>query len=111
MVNELPEMDSMGLGLAMFDARNGFNEIHCYLMMWNVRHRWAKGSQFAFNCYRHCNLIIVRQGNGKTANVIVHKEGLSQGDPLVMILYGVALLPMAERLKSCARGCHANVCR
>jgi hypothetical protein len=29
-----------GFGSALFDARNGFNEINRYLMLWNVAHRW-----------------------------------------------------------------------
>jgi hypothetical protein len=94
---EMPEIKAMGL--SMFDARNGFNELNRYQMLWNVRHRWPKGSRFAFNCYRHFNLVIVRKGNAQPAHVIVHQEGLSQGDPLAMILYGVALLPLAERLR------------
>ena len=68
-------------------------------MLWNVRHVWAKGSRFAFNSYRHFNLVIVRRGGGEEAHVILHKNGLSQGDPLAMILYGCALLPLVEEVK------------
>jgi hypothetical protein len=94
---ELPEVEAEGTSL--FDARNGFNELHRYHMLWQVRHRWAKGSRFAFNCYRHFNQVIVRRGNGRKAFVIQSEEGLSQGDPLAMILYGVALLPLVEGLR------------
>jgi hypothetical protein len=97
MWSELPAVQAKGL--SMFDARNGFNELKRYQMLWNVRHRWPKGSRLAFNCYRHFNLVIVRRGDGETAHVITHEEGLSQGDPLAMILYGVALLPLVEKLK------------
>jgi hypothetical protein len=41
----------------------------------------------------------VRRGNGKQAFRILSEEGLSQGDPLAMILYGVALLPLVEGLR------------
>ena len=27
-----------GFGSALFDARNGFNKLNCYLMLWNVAH-------------------------------------------------------------------------
>jgi hypothetical protein len=94
---ELPEIEAEGASL--FDARNGFNELHRYHMLWQVRHRWAKGSRFAFNCYRHFNQVIVRRGNGRKAFIILSEEGLSQGDPLAMILYGVALLPLVEGLR------------
>ena len=29
-----------GFGAALFDARNGFNELNRYLMLWNVAHLW-----------------------------------------------------------------------
>ena len=85
--------------MSLIDAANGFNLLKRYQMLWNVRHRWAKGSRIAFNSYRHFNQVIVRRGGGKTAHVILAEEGLSQCDPLAMALYGVALLPLAEKLK------------
>jgi hypothetical protein len=94
---DLPTIDAESASL--FDARNGFNELHRYQMLWNVRHRWAKGSRLAFNCYRHFNLIIFRRGSGRLAYVVTGQEGVSQGDPLAMILYGVALLPLVEKLR------------
>eukprot|EP00956_Cyclotella_meneghiniana_P031787 scaffold84827_cov23-Cyclotella_meneghiniana.AAC.1 len=86
-------------GMALVDASNGFNRLKRYQALWTARHRWAKGSRLAFNCYRHHNIVIVRRGGGKTAHVIHAEEGVSQGDPLSMALYGVALLPLAENLK------------
>jgi hypothetical protein len=40
---DLPEMEAEGTSL--FDARNGFNELHRYQMLWHVRHRWSKDSR------------------------------------------------------------------
>jgi hypothetical protein len=40
-----------GYGAALFDARNAFNELNRYLMLWNVAHLWNRGSRFAFNRY------------------------------------------------------------
>ena len=34
----------------LVDARNGFNELGRKAMLWTVRHQWAGGSRFAFNC-------------------------------------------------------------
>lgn len=73
MWRESPEMDSMWL--ALFDTWNGFNELPHYQMLWNVLHRWAKGSQFAFNCCPHYKLVIVRREDDQPAHVIVHKRG------------------------------------
>ena len=94
---ELPEVEAEGA--CFIDARNGFNALFRYPMLWNVRHRWPKGSRFAFNCYRHSNIVIFRRGNGKKAHILLSEEGVSQGDPLAMVLYGVALLPLAEQLR------------
>jgi hypothetical protein len=40
-------------GSALFHARNGFNKLNQYLMLWNVAHLWNHGSWFAFNRYCH----------------------------------------------------------
>jgi hypothetical protein len=42
-----------GFETALFDAKNGFNKVNRYLMLWTVAHRWTKASWFAFNRYRH----------------------------------------------------------
>ena len=42
-----------GVGSALFDARNGFNKLSCYLILWNLAHLWNQGSRFTFNRYRH----------------------------------------------------------
>jgi hypothetical protein len=99
---DIPEIESTGMSL--FDARNGFNELKRYQMLWNVHHLWPKGSRLAFNTYRHFNLVIVRRGGGKLAHVIRSEDGLSQGDPLAMALYDVALLPLGEKLRRAVPG-------
>jgi len=42
--------------------------------------------------------LVVRNPSGP-ADILYSKEGVTQGDPLSMILYGIALLPLAETLK------------
>ncbi len=42
-----------GFGSSHINARNGFNELNRYLMLWNVAHRWNQVSWFAFNRYQH----------------------------------------------------------
>ena len=86
-------------GVLLVDATNGFNELNRYCMLWNVRHLWPKGSRLAFNSYRHFNICVVRKGTGVPFFEISGEEGLSQGDPLAMALYGVALTPLAEHLR------------
>lgn len=38
-------------------------------------------------------------GEGKKSIIITAEDGVSQGDPLAMALYGIALLPLAENAK------------
>ena len=75
-------------GVTCVDARNGFNELSRKVMLLTVRHRWSKGARFAFNCYRHACILIVCQ-ECKECLVILSEEGVTQGDPLSMILYGL----------------------
>jgi hypothetical protein len=86
-------------GSALFDARNGFNELNRYLILWNVAHLWNQGSWFAFNCYRHWVCCLVRTEPGQTPLVIHLQEGITQGNCLAMSLYGVALMPLASRIR------------
>ena len=85
-------------GTLLVDARNGFNELSRKAMLWTVRSRWAGGAKFAFNCYRHAGQLILRR-QGQDCEIILSREGVTQGDPLSMILYGIALLPLTESLQ------------
>ena len=67
-------------------------------MLWTVRHRWANGARFAFNCYRHASMLILRRRSG-SCEVLLSREGVTQGDPLAMVLYGLALTPLSEQLR------------
>ena len=84
--------------LLMVDAFNGFNELCRKAMLWTVRHRWANGSRLVFNCYRHSAILILRRRNGD-AIVLLSREGVTQGDPLSMVVYGLTLVPLAETVR------------
>jgi hypothetical protein len=91
------------------DADNGFNLLNCLNMLWVVRHRWPRGSRFAFNLYRHESRLLIRGPVGSKPQALLSREGVTQGCPLGMLLYGVALLPLAEALDGsggCARKDH-----
>jgi hypothetical protein len=82
----------------MVDAANGFNELGRKAMLWTVRHRWAPGARFTFNCYRHASMLILRRP-GKPCHIILSNEGVTQGCPLSMILFGLGVLPIAEKMR------------
>jgi hypothetical protein len=89
-----------GFGTALFDAKNGFNEVNRYLLLWTAAHRWTKASQFAFNRYRHQNIVNARDRPGKPPIRILSREGIAQGCSLSMNLYGVAAhLSLLKRMR------------
>ena len=57
-------------------------------MLWAVCHDWPNGAQFAFNCYRHWATLVIRLVDG-TGHFLYSNEGLTQGDPLVVVAYGL----------------------
>ncbi len=83
----------------LVDATNGFNELGRKAMLWTVRHRWANGARFSFNCYRHSAQLLLRRRGGD-CEIILSREGVTQGDPLSMVLYGLALTPLAETIRA-----------
>ena len=70
-----------------------------YVMLWTIRHEWPSCAKFAFNCYRHFVVLVIRSRDGKSTAFIFSKEGVTQGDALAMAAYGVGLLPLIRRLK------------
>jgi hypothetical protein len=91
-------MPNSSFGTALFDARNGFNEVNQYLMLWTVAHRWTKASRIAFNPYRHQNIVFIHNQPGKPPITILSREGIAQGCSFSMNLYGVAHLPLLKRM-------------
>ena len=58
---EVLTQDAEPSGTTLVDARNGFNELSHLAMLWTVRHLWPAGARFAFNLYRHCAQLFLRQ--------------------------------------------------
>ena len=84
-------------GTTLVDARNGFNKVSRLAMLWTVRHHWLAGARFAFNCYKNSAQLLLRQP-GELPVTILSREGVTQGDPFSMVLYGITLVPLAEDL-------------
>jgi hypothetical protein len=47
--------------------------------------------------YRHAAQLILRR-KGRPGYTLLSSEGVTQGDPLSMVLYGLALVPLAKKL-------------
>jgi hypothetical protein len=82
----------------MVDASNGFNELGRKAALWTVYHLWTGGARFASNCYRHAAQLILRR-QGQDCIVLLSQEGVTQGDPLSMIIYGIALRPLSAAIR------------
>ena len=74
-------------------------------MLWAVLHKWPSGAQFTFNCYRHWATLVVRDTGHGSSHFLHSKEGVTQGDPLAMIAYGIGVLPLIRELQ----GAHPRV--
>ena len=98
-------------GFLLIDARNAFNEENRTAMLWAVRHKWPSGARFAFNCYYHWSIMAIRAGDGM-GNFLFSKEGVTQGDPLAMVTYGLGILPPHLRIADVPPRRHPSlVCR
>ena len=65
---------------------------HKTRMLWNVWNLWLSRYRFVFNCYHHWYSLVLRNGNGM-ASIMHGREGMIQGDPLSIFVYGLGVLP------------------
>ena len=72
-------------------------------MLWTVQHLWPAGARFAFNCYRHWAQLLLRHP-GELSVTILSKKGITQGEPISMVLYGITLISLAEEPERRIRG-------
>ena len=52
-----------------------------------------------FNFYRHWAQLLLRHP-GEPPVTTLSREGVTQGDPLLMVLFGITLVPLAEEFRS-----------
>ena len=100
---EFLTQDVEPIGTTLVDACNRFNELSRLAMLWTVQHRWPAGAIFACNCYKHWAQLLLRQPGELPVTILVI-EGVTQGDPLSMVLYGIILVPLAEELRAADPG-------
>ena len=81
----------------LVDTHNGFNELIHLEMIFTVCHCWQAGESFSLNYYKYWVQILLSQP-GDTPVIILNQEGVTQGDPLLILLYGITLVPLAQNL-------------
>ena len=52
-----------------------------------------------FNCCRHWDTLVVWDTGYRSGHFLHSKEGVTQGDPLAMIAYGIGVLPLIRELR------------
>ena len=79
-------------------AKNVFNNINWFGILWTVQHLWPPGARFFFNYYCPWSLLVLNNRNG-AANFLHSREGVTQGEPLTMIDLGMGILQLIKNLK------------
>ena len=85
-------------GFLIIDVNNAFYEENRSAMLWATRHEWPSGVRCSFNCYRHWDTMVITAGYG-TGHFLHSKEGVTQGDTLSMIVYGLVISPLIQDLR------------
>lgn len=80
----------------LVDAINTFNSINRHSALYNVNVMCPSLAQVLINTYRHLVRLFIT-GNGE----IPSTEGTTQGDPLAMAMYAIAIKPLITKMKEC----------
>ncbi len=75
------KMADDGAGLLLVDARNAFNSVSRAAALWNARVLWPRASRFLLNTYQGYSQLVLEG----CPEVVLSKEGVTQGDPLSML--------------------------
>ena len=86
-------------GLLLIDVCNVFNEDNWKAILWSVQFDSPSGTQFTFHCYRHWATMVVRNMYG-SGHFLNRKEGVTKGDTLSIITYGIGILPLIRDLRT-----------
>ena len=81
--------------LLLVDATNAFNSINRKVMLHNIQYLCPAMATYTYNCYAKASRLFVQGGKEITS-----AEGTTQGDPIAMPLYAVAITPLLRMIKT-----------
>jgi hypothetical protein len=87
--------DDSSDGILLIDADNAFNRVNRSVALWNVQFTCPAMKHALINFYRSPTRIIM---NGDSCFELLSQEGTTQGCPLAMAMYAIALVPLLKRL-------------
>ena len=88
------EKSGLGYGLLLVDARNAFNSFSRVAVLWNTRVQWPRCSRYLFNMFQVLSTVML----DGSSECLFSNKGVIQGDPLSMMFYAVAILPLIHAL-------------
>jgi len=83
-------------GILLIDADNAFNRVNRAAALWNVQYICPALKHVLSNFYRAPTRIFM---NGDSFFELLSQEGTTQGCPLAMAMYALALAPLTKRLQ------------
>ena len=86
------QFSSDGWGILMVDASNAFKSLNRMALLWNTCELWLRCLRFIINTYRGWSPLLMKG----LSQLLYSEEGVTQGDPLSMILYAVGTLPLVH---------------
>ena len=97
MATGLLAQESDPVGKILNDAHNGFNKLNLLEILWPVRQCWTAGVLFTLNCYKNWAQLLIRRPGIPSATLLI-QEGVIKWDPLLMVLYRIALFTLVGDL-------------
>ena len=75
--------------MLLVDATNTFNSVNRNVMLHNIQYICPAIATYAYNCYITPSRLFVQGGKE-----LLSSEGTTQGDPISMALYAIAITPL-----------------
>ena len=80
--------------IILVDAVNAFNNLNRKVALLNIEQSCPAIAKALTNCYRNDSILFVG------GEVLHSQEGTTQGDPLAMVMFGLATAPLIEKIST-----------